>query len=160
MTTESAPLSGNQKRKMRSASRLYAVQALYQMELTGLSFDRVKAEFLDLRFGAEIDGEELIDGDIELFSTILEEVVKWQARIDQCTDRALVAKWPLGRIDTTLRALFRAAGGEFKAQDTPPKVIITEYVDVARAFFPEGKEAGFVNAVLDHMAREMRPEAF
>ena len=59
-------LSGNQKRKMRSASRLYAVQALYQMEITGLSFDRVKAEFLDLRFGAEIDGEELIDGDIEL----------------------------------------------------------------------------------------------
>ncbi|NVO24830.1 transcription antitermination factor NusB [Donghicola sp. C2-DW-16] len=159
MTTP-APLSGNQKRKMRSASRLYAVQALYQMEITGVSFDRVKAEFLDIRFGAEIDGEELIDGDVTLFGDILEGAVKWQALIDQCTDRALVAKWPLGRIDTTLRALFRAAGSELQAKDTPPKVVITEYVDVARAFFPEGKEAGFVNGVLDHIARELCPEAF
>lgn len=160
MTSTPAPLSGNQKRKMRSASRLYAVQALYQMELAGQSLDKVKVEFLNFRFGEEIDGEEMIDGDIDLFSQILEDAVNWQARIDQMTDRALVAKWPLGRIDTTLRALFRAAGAELTQTDTPFKVIISEYVDVARAFFPEGKEAGFVNGVLDHMAREARPESF
>jgi len=59
-----------------------------------------------------------------------------------------------------LRALFRAAGAEIVAMDTPPKVVITEFVDVAKAFFPEGKEAKFVNAVLDHMAREEKPQAF
>ena len=83
-----------------------------------------------------------------------------QAKIDQMTDRALVAKWPIARIDPTLRGLFRAAGAEMTQSDTPPKVVISEYVDLARAFFPEGKEASFVNAVLDHMAREARPEAF
>ena len=76
------------------------------------------------------------------------------------TDRALVAKWAIARIDPTIRALLRAAGAELRDQGTPPKVVITEYVDVARAFFPEGKEPSFVNAVLDHMAREARPEAF
>jgi N utilization substance protein B len=76
------------------------------------------------------------------------------------TDRALVEKWPIGRIDPTLRAIFRAAGAELVALDTPPKVAITEYVEVARAFFADGREPSFVNAVLDHMAREARPEAF
>jgi transcription antitermination protein NusB len=59
-----------------------------------------------------------------------------------------------------LRALFRAAGAEIVDMVTPPKVVITEYVDVAKAFFPEGKESKFVNAVLDHMAHEAKPEAF
>ena len=72
----------------------------------------------------------------------------------------MVAKWPIDRIDPTLRALFRAAGAELVGSDTPPKVIITEFVDIARAFFPEGREPKFVNAVLDHIAREARPEAF
>jgi N utilization substance protein B len=76
------------------------------------------------------------------------------------TDRALVAAWPIARIDPTLRALFRAAGAELVEGKAPPKVVITEFVDVAKAFFPEGREPKFVNAVLDHMAREARPEAF
>lgn len=86
--------------------------------------------------------------------------MKDQAEIDQQTDRALVAKWPLGRIDPTLRALFRAAGCELRDTSVPPKVAIKEYVDVASAFFPDGKEASFVNAVLDHMAREDRANEF
>lgn len=76
------------------------------------------------------------------------------------TDRALVARWPIDRIDPVLRALFRAAGAELLDQATPPKVVINEFVDIARAFFPDGREPKFVNAVLDHMAREARPEAF
>lgn len=153
-------LSGNQKRKMRSAARLYAVQALFQMEQSDQTVDQVMVEFLDHRFGAVYDDVEMVEGDADLFRQVMRDAVNWQARIDRMTDRALVAKWPIARIDPTLRALFRAAGAELTQSDTPPKVVITEYVALAQAFFPEGKEAKFVNAVLDHMAREAKPEAF
>ncbi|MFD3189442.1 transcription antitermination factor NusB [Sedimentitalea sp. HM32M-2] len=160
MSTETSALSGNQKRKMKSAARLYAVQALYQMEQRGQTSDQVVAEFLNHRFGETYDGDEMIDGDVALFRRLVEDAVNHQARIDQMTDRALVAKWPIARIDPTLRGLFRAAGAELGTGKTPPKVVIVEFVDIARAFFPEGREPKFVNAVLDHMAREARPEAF
>ena len=148
------------KRQMRSAARLYAVQALFQMEASEQGFDAVRKEFEDHRFGAEVDGDTYAEGDVDHFRAVLRGAVDRQAKIDQTTDAALVAKWPISRIDPTIRALFRAAGAEFLTMDTPPKVAITEYVDVAKAFFPEGKEAKFVNAVLDHMARDIRPEAF
>ena len=153
-------LSGNQKRKMRSAARLFAVQALFQLEAGGATVDRVIAEFEDYRFGEKFDDHEMAEGDVALFRRLMDDAVNLQAQIDQMTDRALVAKWPIARIDPTLRALFRAAGAEIIAGDTPPKVIITEFVDVARAFFPEGDEPKFANAVLDHMAREAKPQAF
>lgn len=153
-------LSGNQKRKMKSAARLYAVQALFQMEHSSQTVDQVRLEFLDHRFGESYEGDEMQEGDSTLFTDVIERAVNYQAPIDQMTDRALVAKWPIARIDPTLRALFRAAGAEMRDSGTPPKVVISEYVDVARAFFPDGKEPSFVNAVLDHMAREARPEAF
>lgn len=153
-------LSGNQKRKMKSAARLYAVQALFQMEHSNQTIEAVTREFEDHRFGAIYDGEEMIEGDVDHFRMLVENAVNHQVKIDQMTDRALVARWPLGRIDPTLRALFRAAGVELIGRDTPPKVAITEYVDVARAFFEDGDEPKFVNAVLDHMAKAARPEAF
>lgn len=159
MTAGERKPTAAEKRQMKSAARLYAVQALFQMEAAGQSVDKVRREFKTHRFGAVYDEDEMAEGDPELFRKIIEDAVMWQARIDQMTDRALVAKWPIGRIDPVLRALFRAAGAELLS-DTPPKVAITEFVDVAKAFFPEGKEAKFVNAVLDHMAREARPEAF
>lgn len=160
MTQTDAPKPANQKRLMKSAARLYAVQALFQMEQSGQTTELVVNEFLDHRFGAVYEGEEMLDGDISVFRSLVDNAVNYQAPIDQMTDRALVAKWPISRIDPTLRALFRAAGAELTQSDTPPKVVITEFVDVARAFFPEGKEPKFVNAVLDHMAREVQPEAF
>jgi N utilization substance protein B len=153
-------ISNNQLRKMKSASRLYAVQALFQMEATGQTVDTIMREFETHRFGAVYEGDEMQEGDPDSFRAIMEMAVNEQASIDQMTDRALVAKWPIGRIDPTLRALFRAAGAELLARSTPPKVVIVEYVDVAKAFFPETKEPKFVNAVLDHMAHEARPEAF
>jgi N utilization substance protein B len=148
------------KRQMKSAARLYAVQALFQMEASDQTVEAIQQEFEDHRFGAEYDGDALVEGDIGLFRKLVDDAVNWQAKIDQMTDRALVAKWPIARIDPTLRALFRAAGAELTEGEAPPKVVITEYVDVAKAFFPEGREAKFVNAVLDHMAREAQPEAF
>jgi N utilization substance protein B len=153
-------LSREEKRQMKSAARLYAVQALFQMEASGQTVDAVRQEFETHRFGAVYEGEEMAEGDPDLFRKLLDDAVNWQAKIDQMTDRALVAKWPIDRIDPTLRALFRAAGAEILEGEAPPKVVITEYVDVARAFFPEGREPKFVNAVLDHMAREAKPEAF
>ncbi|KAF0675692.1 transcription antitermination factor NusB [Profundibacterium mesophilum] len=150
----------DQKRQMKSASRLYAVQALFQMEHSALTIDQVRAEFETHRFGAVYDDEEMAEGNVDLFRALLETAVEFQGRIDQMTDRALVAKWPIDRIDPTLRALFRAAGAELLRRSAPPRVVINEFVDVAKAFHPEGREARFVNAVLDHMAREAQPDAF
>lgn len=148
------------KKQMKSASRLYAVQALFQMEASGQTVEDVTREFETHRFGAVYDGDEMAEGDVEHFRAVVGHAVNWQAKIDQLTDRALVTKWPIDRIDPVLRALFRAAGGELVEMQTPPKVVITEYVNVAKAFFPDGKEAKFVNAVLDHMAHETKPEGF
>lgn len=158
--TQTSGLSGNQKRKMKSASRLYAVQALFQMEHSGQTVDVVCAEFLNHRFGEIVDDVTLQEGDVDLFQKIVRDAVNYQAPIDQMTDRGLVAKWPLGRIDPTLRSVFRAAGAELLQSDTPARVIIVEYVDLTAAFYPDGKEAKFANAVLDHMARDARPDDF
>lgn len=159
MTQDNGPKKGKNKTQERSAARLYAVQALFQMEASDQTFDKVLVEFEDHRLGAVVDGDEYAEGDLKLFRQLVREAVNHQAQIDQMTDRALVDRWPLDRIDPTLRALFRAAGAEMLG-DAPPRVVISEYVDVAKAFFPDGKESKLVNAVLDQMAREARPEAF
>lgn len=158
--SQSEQVSGNEKRKIRSTTRLYAIQALFQMEQLGLSTDEVVEEFVVHRFGEEYEEGQLSDGDEALFKSIVESAVNYQAYIDQLTDRALVKKWPIARIDPTLRSLFRAAAAEITQIKTPPKIVITEYVALAHAFFPDGKEPNFVNAVLDHMAKEACPTEF
>ena len=158
--SQSEQVSGNEKRKIRSTTRLYAIQALFQMEQLGLSTDDVVEEFVAHRFGEEYEEGQLSDGDEALFKSIVESAVNYQAHIDQLTDRALVKKWPIARIDPTLRSLFRAAAAEITQIKTPPKIVITEYVALAHAFFTDGKEPNFVNAVLDHMAREACPTEF
>ena len=158
--TDAQKRRGADRRALSGAARIYAVQALFQMEAADQSADRVAREFENWRIGVDYEEGTTPDADEALFARILDAVVNWQARIDQMIDRALVAKWPIARLDPVLRAVFRAAGGEFVDSQTPPKVIITEYVTVADAFFPEGRETRFVNAVLDHIAREARPEAF
>ena len=151
---------GTDKRALSEAARLYAVQALFQMEAAGQSAERVIGEFQTYRIGADDDEGQHPEADHALFSRVVGSAVTWQSRIDQATDRGLVAKWPIDRIDPVLRAVFRAAGAELVAAKTPPRVVITEYVRLSQSFFPEGKESRFVNAVLDHVARELRPEAF
>jgi N utilization substance protein B len=106
------------------------------MEASGSAVDRVTREFETHRFGETLDDAEMPEGDVDLFRRVTLEAVNHQARIDQLTDRALVAKWPIARIDPTLRALFRAAGAELVASDVPPKVVITEYLDIADSFYP------------------------
>ena len=158
--SQSEQVSGNEKRKIRSTTRLYAIQALFQMEQLGLTTDEVVEEFVVHRFGEEYEEGQLSDGDEALFKSIVESAVNYQAYIYQLTDRALVKKWPIARIDPTLRSLFRAAAAEITQIKTPPKIVITEYVALAHAFFTDGKEPNFVNAVLDHMAREVCPTEF
>ncbi|MFK7943809.1 MAG: transcription antitermination factor NusB [Paracoccaceae bacterium] len=149
----------NHRKLARSAARLAAVQALFQIEATGSDWRAVVREFDEHRLGAEIEGEQYREADPKHFKRTIEDVVAHQGDIDQLTDTALVERWPLGRIDPTLRALFRAAGAEMSQRpDIPAKVVIGEYVDVAHAFFPEGKEPKFVNAVLDHVARKLRAD--
>ena len=84
---------------MRSAARLYAVQALFQMEATGMGLDKVRREFETHRFGATYDDVEMAEGDVDHFRGLMELAVSNQAQIDQMTDRALVEKWPINRID-------------------------------------------------------------
>jgi len=153
-------ISGNQKRKIRSATRLYVIQALFQMEQLNQSIDQVVEEFITHRFAAHYEEGQMLAGDKTFFKSILGAAVNYQASIDQLTDRALVQKWPIARIDPTLRSLFRSAAAEIVQIKTPPKIVITEYVAIAHAFFPDGKEPNFVNAVLDHMAREACPNEF
>lgn len=153
-------IKGPEKRALRSAARFYAVQALFQMEVSGQTVEQVRVEFETHRIGVESEGEAWVEADLEYFHKLVDMAVDYQGRVDQMTDRALVAKWPIARIDPTLRALFRAAGAELIETDTPPRVVITEFVQITQAFFPEGRESKFVNAVLDHMAREAKPEAF
>ena len=149
------------KHRTHSAARLYAVQALFQMEASDRTVDEVRREFEKFRIGLPMDdGMPPIEGDADLFRKLTDAAVEQQVRIDRMIDRALVAKWPINRIDPTVRALFRAAGAELLEGLSPPRVVITEFVDVAGAFFPGGREAQFANAVLDHMAREAQPGEF
>ena len=82
-------------KQMKSASRLYAVQALFQMEASAQGMNEVRDQFINHRFGATYEGQEYVDGNIELFEKLLFTAVNQQAAIDQMTDRALVAKWPM-----------------------------------------------------------------
>ena len=113
------------KKQMKSAARLYAVQALFQMESSGQTVEVITREFEEHRFGAVYDEDEMAEGDVAHFRAVVSKAVDWQAKIDQMTDRALVAKWPIDRIDPVLRALFRAAGAEMVDMVTPPRMAPT-----------------------------------
>ena len=144
----------------RGAARLAAVQALYQMEIGGAELGDVVTEFETFRLGQELDGEEYREADPIFFRDIVAGVVAEQRQIDPRVHQALVEDWPLKRIDTTLREILRAGSWELlKRKDIPAKVVITEYVDVAKAFFVE-EEPKIVNGVLDKIARQLRPKEF
>ena len=151
---------------MCSSDLVAAVQALFQSEQSGDNAETVIDQFIRHRLGV-VPGEltfedgRVPDAEVPLFASIVRAAVRQQDTIDAMLTEALPSDWPLNRIDPVLRAALRAGGAELAMSGgAPPKVVINEFVDVARAFFPEGKEPGFVNAVLDHMAREARPEAF
>jgi N utilization substance protein B len=157
-TSPKRRLTQEERRARKAAARFYVVQALFQMEASDVAIGEITRQFEAHRIGAETETETWADADLPLFRRLIEVAVDRQAAIDQMTDRALVAKWPISRIDPTLRALFRAAGAELLGEQTPPRVVISQYVDLAKAFSAEGRETNFVNAVLDHMAREVKAD--
>lgn len=145
----------------RGAARLAAVQALYQMDVGGSSLPEVVAEFENFRLGKELDGEQYRDADAAFFRDVIAGVVREQRNLDPVIHTSLASEWPLARIDVTLRAILRCAAYELVGRkDVPARVAITEYVDVARAFFGDGDELRLVNAVLDTTARRLRPDEF
>ncbi|MGH6925898.1 MAG: transcription antitermination factor NusB [Propylenella sp.] len=144
----------------RGAARLGAVQALYQMEVGGCSLPAVIAEFETHRLSKELEGELLRPADRPFFRALVTGVVKAQRRIDPIIHAALPPTWPLTRIDLTLRAVLRCGVFELiERHDVPARVVISEYVDIAHAFF-SGDEPGLVNGVLDRVAHDFRPEEF
>ena len=156
MTTAAQTSGGHQE---RSASRLAALQALYQLEITGIAPDDVIGEFIEHRFGRNLESG-MPRHDEAFFADLVHGVLKHQVEIDTSIARALAAGWTLARIDSILRALLRSAAYELVARrDVPAKVVIDEYVELARDFF-EGDEPGFVNAVLDRLAHRKRAAEF
>ncbi|MBE7734450.1 transcription antitermination factor NusB [Devosia faecipullorum] len=144
-----SPRAANQ----RGAARLAAVQALYQMDVGRASLEDTLAQFGAFHLGREIEGEQYLPADADFFRQIVSGVAKHQLEIDPSVDKALSEGWPIERVDATLRAILRAAAFELlRRRDIPAKVVITEYVDVARAFY-EDDASGLVNAALDAIAR-------
>ncbi|HWA60007.1 MAG TPA: transcription antitermination factor NusB [Caulobacteraceae bacterium] len=145
-------------RQARSVARLAAVQALYQMEVSGAGAEAVVREFCDHRFDRDIDGDgvRLAEADETFFAELVRGVVEAQGEVDKAIARRLAEGWRLERIDATVRAILRVGAFELMRQDTPAEVAIDEYVEIAKSFF-EGPEAGFVNAALDRIARDARP---
>lgn len=144
----------------RGVARLAAVQALYQMDLGGAALPDILAEYEAHRLGKELDGEQYRDADAAFFREIVSGVVADQRTLDPAIDGALASGWPLARVDATLRAILRAGAFELAGRpDVPARVVISEYVDVAKAFF-EGEVPAMVNAVLDALARKLRPAEF
>jgi N utilization substance protein B len=151
-----APRQANQ----RGVARLAAVQALYQMDLGGVTLEDVIAEFETYRFGQELDGDTYRDADRAFFREIVGGVVRDQRQLDPAIAAALTPDWPLQRIDATLRAVLRAGAFELKTRkDVPARVVISEYVDVAKAFF-EADVPAMVNGVLDTLGRRLREGEF
>ncbi len=143
----------------RGAARLAAVQALYQMDVGGTGVLEVVAEYEAHRLGQELDGDTYLKADASWFRSIVSGVVRDQEKIDPMLRSALQEDWPLSRLDSTLRAMLRAGTFELiERKDVPVAVIVTEYVEIARAFF-EGEEPKIVNAVLDRLAKQIRGDA-
>lgn len=142
----------------RSAARLAAVQALYQMDLTGKGVLEVTSEFERHWIGKEIEGDQYKPAERGLFREIVQGVLANQTAIDRTVDRILADGWPLRRVEALLRATLRGGAYELMhAADVPVRVVVSEYVDIASAFLDKD-EVGMTNAVLDRLARETRAE--
>ncbi len=151
--------------RTRTASRVAAVQALFQSEQAGDNPETVIDQFVRHRLG-ELSGQDgfedgrVPDAEVPLFSRVVRETVRRQEAIDPMLIEALPADWPLSRLDPVLRALMRAGAAELSMADGPPsRVVINEYMDIARGFFT-GPEPGLANAVLDRLAHTLRAAEF
>jgi transcription antitermination protein NusB len=148
------------KANRRGAARLAAVQALYQMDIAGTPLNDILAEFESHWLGREVEGSQYLPAEAAFFRDLVGGFVREQLRLDPLIDRTLAGGWPLKRIETLLRAVLRAGAYELdRRSDVPARVVVSEYVGIANAFF-DGEETGMVNAVLDALARDLRAAEF
>ena len=143
--------------RTRSAARLAAVQALYQQEMEGVPIARLLHEFHDHRLGATIEDVQYVAAERDFFDDVVRGVDARRAEIDAAIATRLAKGWTLERLDRPMRAILRAGAYELLARnDVPVATVISEYVDVAHAFYDK-RESGFVNGLLDAIAKEVRP---
>ncbi len=141
----------------RSAARLAAVQALYQQEMEGVPTARLIHEFHDHRLGATIGDVTYVDAEESFFDDLVSGTSARLAEIDELIAARLADGWSLARLDKPMKALLRVGAYELLARaDVPVATVITEYVDVAKAFYDK-RESGFVNGLLDALAKAARP---
>ena len=148
----------------RTASRVGAVQALFQAEQGSTNPETVIDEFVRHRLGelagAGFEDGRVPDADVPLFARIVRTATAQQDTLDPMLVAALAVEWPLDRLDPVLRALMRAGAAELWMSDGPPaRVVINEYLDVAHGFF-DGDEPRMANGVLDRLAHILRPDEF
>jgi transcription antitermination protein NusB len=142
--------------RSRSAARLAAVQALYQHEMEGTPIPRLLREFHEHRLGAMIEDAQYLEAEQSFFDDIVSGVSARRDDIDARISARLAEGWALERLDRPMRAILRAGAYELAARaDVPVGSVISEYVDVANAFYDK-KESGFVNGVLDAIAKDAR----
>lgn len=140
----------------RSAARLAAVQALYQQDMEGTPLARLLHEFHEHRLGATIEDEQYHDAERDFFDDVVSGANARHAEIDALISGRLAEGWTLDRLDRPMRAILRAGAYELIARrDVPVGSVISEYVDVAHAFYDK-RESGFVNGLLDAIAKETR----
>jgi transcription antitermination protein NusB len=145
----------------RSAARLGAVQALYQLDIGGADVGETLAQFSSRVTGDNFDNGETGQADFKHLREVVEGAVREQKLLDPSLDKVLDKDWPLHRLDATVRAILRAGAFEiFFKDNVPTRVAISEYVDVADAFFDGGEEPRFINGVLNTLARNRRPQEF
>jgi len=143
--------------KTRSAARLAAVQALYQLEMEGTTLPVLLHEFHQHRLGATIEDVTYHPAEEEFFDDVVKGVDARRAEIDELIVGRLAKGWTLERLDKPMRQLLRAGTYELLARaDVPIASVISEYVDVAHAFYDK-RETGFVNGLLDAIAKVVRP---
>lgn len=140
----------------RSAARLAAVQAIYEMDMAGVPADPVLQEFVSDRWRQTAGDDRLVDPDRLLLGKLVRGVASHCPDLDRMIEPALQGEWTLERLEAVLRAILRAGTYELANTHVPSKVVINEYVNVANAFFT-GNEAKLVNGVLDRLARALRP---
>lgn len=144
----------------RSAARLSAVQALYEIEMTGAALDSVLSEFIHRRWtGVDLsdgDGVPLPSPDGDFFGLVVRGTLARQGDLDAMINDALQKGWTVARLEAVLRAMLRAGAFELlSCRDVPARVVINEYVSLAGDFFLSN-EPGLVNGVLDRLARVLR----
>tara|TARA_Y100001935_G_scaffold27093_1_gene20596 strand:+ start:91 stop:549 length:459 start_codon:yes stop_codon:yes gene_type:complete len=140
--------------KKNTISRLFAIQALFQMEANGKSYNTIKKELKETFYLQQIQGSKILMPNYLLSQRIIENAAKNQIKIDTKINMAFNNAWNLKTIDTTLRAILRAASAEYLNKKTPKKVIMSEYVAITGTFYPNGKEQKLVNALLNKIIED------